>query len=78
MLVRVMGFYHQHVPIAVSTITGVTYKNIRNPNNLSKCISEPLAVTKMSQTFRTITEYCINLSTPLMHGYATYSILWGL
>jgi hypothetical protein len=32
--------------ITIVTIIRVTYKNIRNPNNLSKCKSEPLDVTK--------------------------------
>jgi len=38
--------HHQHVSIAVATIVKVTYKNVRNPNSLSKCVSEPLDVTK--------------------------------
>jgi len=32
--------------ITIMTIIRVTYKNIGNPNNLSKCKSEPLDVTK--------------------------------
>ena len=40
--------YHQHVSISVATIFKVTYKNIGNPNNLSKRISEPMDITKMS------------------------------
>ena len=38
--------HYQHVSIAVATIIRVTYKNIRNPNDLSKCTSDPLHVTK--------------------------------
>jgi len=33
---------HQHVSTIVATVFMVSYKNIRNPNNLSKRISEPL------------------------------------
>jgi len=38
--------YHQHVSIAVATTISVTYKNIRNPNNISKCVSAPFGVTR--------------------------------
>jgi len=34
--------YHQYVSNTVATNFMVSYKNIRNPNNLSKRISEPL------------------------------------
>jgi hypothetical protein len=40
--------YHQRVSIAVVTILRVTYRNIKNPYNLSRSISEPLDVTNMS------------------------------
>jgi hypothetical protein len=50
-LVCKMCFYHQHVSIAISTTTGVTYKNIRNPNNLSQCISEPFSSTQKVSKF---------------------------
>jgi len=33
--------HHQHVSIAIATICGVTYKNIRNASNLSKHLSDP-------------------------------------
>ena len=33
---------------AFVTIFRVTYKNIMNPNSLSKCVSEPIDVTKKS------------------------------
>jgi len=38
--------HHQHVSITVMTVIRVTYRNIRNTNSLSKCLSEPLDVTK--------------------------------
>jgi len=38
--------YHQHVSLAVETIISVTYKNIWNPNNVSKYVSAPLDVTR--------------------------------
>jgi hypothetical protein len=37
--------YHQHVSITVAPITRVTYKNIRNPNKLSKHTNELIVVT---------------------------------
>jgi len=36
--------HHQHVSIAIATIYGVTYKNIRNASNLSKRLSDPLDI----------------------------------
>jgi hypothetical protein len=38
--------YHQHVSFAITTIIRAVYKSIRNPNILSKCISELLDITK--------------------------------
>jgi len=43
--------HYQHFSIAVATIIRVTYKNIRNPNSLSKCISDPVHVTKIVLSF---------------------------
>ena len=43
--------YHQHVSIAVAITFRVTYKNIRNPGNLSNRISEPLDVIKNAVIF---------------------------
>jgi hypothetical protein len=36
--------FHRRVSIAFATILRVTYKNIRNPNGLSNCMSEQLDV----------------------------------
>jgi len=49
--------HHQHVAVTFMTIFRVTYKNIRNPNDLSKCTREPLNVRRISSTFYTVTEY---------------------
>jgi hypothetical protein len=48
-LLRIINY--QYVSIAVATIVKVTNQNIRDPNNLSKCISKPLSVTKNGSNF---------------------------
>ena len=49
--------HHKYVSIIVATNIRVTYKNIRNPNKVSKCVSEQLDVTKMVSDFLYSTEY---------------------
>jgi len=44
-LLYILTIHHQHASIAFAIIMRITYKIIRNPNSLSKCISEPLHVT---------------------------------
>jgi len=41
----ILTIHHQLVSIAVAFIITITYKIIRNPKSLSKCMSEPLDVT---------------------------------
>jgi hypothetical protein len=41
-----LSLLHQHVSIAVTIIIRVAYKNIRNPKNVLKCVSEPLSFYK--------------------------------
>jgi len=41
-LSHIMNMFH----ITIMTIVRVTYKNIRNANNLSKCKNEPLVITE--------------------------------
>ena len=36
------NIHHKRVSVAVAIISRVTHMNIMKPNNLSKCISEPL------------------------------------
>ena len=42
------AIYYQQVSTALTTIFGVTYKNIMSPNNLSKCLSVPVGVTEIT------------------------------
>jgi len=48
---------HQNVTIAVMILTWVFYKNIGNPNHLSKCLTNRLSLQRMYQTFYKVTEY---------------------
>ena len=43
--------HYQHVSTAVATIIKVTNKNTRDPNSLSKYVSEPFSVTKNVSNF---------------------------
>ena len=43
--------HHQHVSITIVIVIRLIYRNIRNPNSLSKCITEPLQVTKNALNF---------------------------
>jgi len=43
--------HYQHVSTAFANIIKVNNQNIRDPNNLSKCMSEPLSVTKSVSNF---------------------------
>ena len=38
--------HHEHVSITAAITFRITFKKIRNPNKMSKCISEPLDITK--------------------------------
>lgn len=38
--------HHQHISVTTVTVIRVTYRSIRNPNSLSKHLSEPLDVKK--------------------------------
>jgi len=43
--------HHQHVSITIVIIIGLIYGNMGNPYILSKCITEPLEVTKNALNF---------------------------
>jgi hypothetical protein len=43
--------HHQHISVTFVIIVRLIYRNIRNPNSLTKCITEPLEVTKNALTF---------------------------
>ena len=43
--------HYQHVSITIIIVVRLIYRNIRNPNSLSKCITEPLEVTKNALNF---------------------------
>jgi len=52
--------YYRHVSIALAVIIRVIYKIIISPNRLSKCISQPLIVTKHVSNFLHIDCQLIN------------------
>ena len=53
---------HQRVSVAVAAMIRVTWKNAGSPNSLSKCISEPVDVTKNISNF----PHCHCMSTSLL------------
>jgi len=44
--VKSHAIHHQYVSITIVIIVRLIYRNIRNSNSLSKCITEPPEVTK--------------------------------
>ena len=43
--------HHQHISVTFVIVVRLIYRNVRNPNSLSKCIPEPQEVTKNALNF---------------------------